>query len=413
MIKNEYEILKQANKVVLAYSGGLDTSVMVTWLREHGVKEVICVSVDLGQVENPKALEEKALSSGASKFYNVNVEDEFIEDYAFKSLKAGAKYENIYLLGTAIARPLISKVLVDVAKKENAEVIVHGCTGKGNDQIRFELSIMALAPEIEVIAPWRIWDIKGRSEEEAYAKDHGIPLKLSKDEDYSMDENIWHLSHEGLDLEDPENAANLEKILHWVTPAEKAIDKAEAIEIEFKNGKPIALNGEKLKGSDLVKKLNTIAGNHGIGVDDIVESRMVGMKSRGVYENPAASVLYFAHEKLETVTMHPDTLQYKQKMALDYANLVYAGKWITPLKEAMDSFIEKTQENVSGKVKVKLYKGSMQPAGIKASNSLYLEEYATFEEDDVYDQSDATGFINLFGLSTKIYAKAVKESEDK
>lgn len=413
MIKNEYEILKQANKVVLAYSGGLDTSVMVTWLREHGVKEVICVSVDLGQVENPKALEEKALSSGASKFYNVNVEDEFIEDYAFKSLKAGAKYENIYLLGTAIARPLISKVLVEVAKKENAEVIVHGCTGKGNDQIRFELSIMALAPEIEVIAPWRIWDIKGRSEEEAYAKDHGIPLKLSKDEDYSMDENIWHLSHEGLDLEDPENAANLEKILHWVTPAEKAIDKAEAIEIEFKNGKPIALNGEKLKGSDLVKKLNTIAGKHGIGVDDIVESRMVGMKSRGVYENPAASVLYFAHEKLETVTMHPDTLQYKQKMALDYANLVYAGKWITPLKEAMDSFIEKTQENVSGKVKVKLYKGSMQPAGIKASNSLYLEEYATFEEDDVYDQSDATGFINLFGLSTKIYAKAVKESEDK
>lgn len=413
MIKNEYEILKQANKVVLAYSGGLDTSVMVTWLREHGVKEVICVSVDLGQVENPKALEEKALSSGASKFYNVNVEDEFIEDYAFKSLKAGAKYENIYLLGTAIARPLISKVLVEVAKKENAEVIVHGCTGKGNDQIRFELSIMALAPEIEVIAPWRIWDIKGRSEEEAYAKDHGIPLKLSKDEDYSMDENIWHLSHEGLDLEDPENTANLEKILHWVTPAEKAIDMAETIELEFKKGKPIALNGEKLKGSDLVKKLNTIAGNHGIGVDDIVESRMVGMKSRGVYENPAASVLYFAHEKLETVTMHPDTLQYKQKMALDYANLVYAGKWITPLKEAMDSFIEKTQENVSGKVKVKLYKGSMQPAGIKASNSLYLEEYATFEEDDVYDQSDATGFINLFGLSTKIYAKAVKESEDK
>lgn len=413
MNKNEYEILKQANKVVLAYSGGLDTSVMVTWLREHGVKEVICVSVDLGQVENPKALEEKALSSGASKFYNVNVEDEFIEDYAFKSLKAGAKYENIYLLGTAIARPLISKVLVDVAKKENAEVIVHGCTGKGNDQIRFELSIMALAPEIEVIAPWRIWDIKGRSEEEAYAKDHGIPLKLSKDEDYSMDENIWHLSHEGLDLEDPENAANLEKILHWVTPAEKAIDKAETIEIEFKNGKPIALNGEKLKGSDLVKKLNAIAGKHGIGIDDIVESRMVGMKSRGVYENPAASVLYFAHEKLETVTMHPDTLQYKQKMALDYANLVYAGKWMTPLKEAMDSFIEKTQENVSGKVKVKLYKGSMQPAGIKASNSLYLEEYATFEEDDVYDQSDATGFINLFGLSTKIYAKAIKESEDK
>lgn len=413
MLKNEYEILKEANKVVLAYSGGLDTSVMVTWLREHGVKEVICVSVDLGQVENPKALEEKALSSGASKFYNVNVEDEFIEDYAFKSLKADAKYENVYLLGTAIARPLISKVLVDVAKKEDTDVIVHGCTGKGNDQIRFELSIMALAPEITVIAPWRIWDIKSRSEEEAYAKEHDIELKVSKDEDYSMDENIWHLSHEGLDLEDPQNAADLEKILYWITPAEKAVDKAEIVEIEFKNGNPIALNGEKLKGSDLVKKLNTIAGKHGIGIDDIVESRMVGMKSRGVYENPAASVLYFAHEKLETVTLHPDTLQYKVKLALDYAKLVYAGKWMTPLKEAMDAFIEKTQENVNGKVKVKLYKGSMQPAGIFATNSLYLEEYATFEEDDVYNQSDATGFINLFGLSTKIYAKAIKEGENK
>lgn len=413
MLKNEYEILKEANKVVLAYSGGLDTSVMVTWLREHGVKEVICVSVDLGQVENPKALEEKALSSGASKFYNVNVEDEFIEDYAFKSLKADAKYENVYLLGTAIARPLISKVLVDVAKKEDADVIVHGCTGKGNDQIRFELSIMALAPEITVIAPWRIWDIKSRSEEEAYAKEHDIELKVSKDEDYSMDENIWHLSHEGLDLEDPQNAADLEKILYWITPAEKAVDKAEIVEIEFKNGNPIALNGEKLKGSDLVKKLNTIAGKHGIGIDDIVESRMVGMKSRGVYENPAASVLYFAHEKLETVTLHPDTLQYKEKLALDYAKLVYAGKWMTPLKEAMDAFIEKTQENVNGKVKVKLYKGSMQPAGIFATNSLYLEEYATFEEDDVYNQSDASGFINLFGLSTKIYAKAIKEGENK
>ena len=413
MIKNEYEVLKEANKVILAYSGGLDTSVMVTWLRENGVKEVICVSVDLGQVENPDALENKALSSGASKFYNVNVEEEFIEDYAFKSLKAGAKYENIYLLGTAIARPLISKVLVDIANKENADVIVHGCTGKGNDQIRFELSIMALAPEISVIAPWRFWDIKGRSEEEAYAKEHGIPLKVEKDEDYSMDENIWHLSHEGLDLENPKNPADLEKILSWVTPPEKAMDEAEIIEIGFEKGNPVAVNGEKLKAAELVKKLNVIAGKHGIGIDDIVESRMVGMKSRGLYENPAASVLHFAHEKLESVTMHPDALQYKQKIALDYANLVYAGKWMTPLKEAMDCFIEETQENVTGKVKVKLYKGSMQPAGIFATNSLYLEEYATFEEDDVYNQSDATGFINLFGLSTKIYAKALKEGEKK
>lgn len=413
MLKNEYEVLKEAKKVVLAYSGGLDTSVILTWLKEHGPREVICVSVDLGQVKDPLALEEKAKKSGANKFYNIKAEDEFIEDYAFKSLKAGCKYENTYLLGTAIARPLIAKILVDIAKKENADLIVHGCTGKGNDQIRFELSIMALAPEIKVIAPWRFWDIKSRSEEEAYAKKHNIKLKVTGNEDYSMDENIWHLSHEGLDLENPENQANLEKILYWIRPAEKAIDQAEIVEIEFKKGIPVGLNGQSLKGSDLVKKLNKIAGKHGIGIDDIVESRLIGMKSRGVYENPAASVLYFAHEKLETVTMHPDLLQYKQKMALDYANLVYAGKWMTPLKEAMDSFIEKTQENVSGKVKVKLYKGSMQPAGIKAYNSLYLEEYATFEEDDVYDQSDATGFINLFGLSTKIYAKAIKESEDK
>lgn len=413
MINNEYEILKQAKKVVLAYSGGLDTSVMVTWLKENGAKEVICVSVDLGQVENSDYLEKKAIKSGASKFYNVNVEEEFIEDYAFKTLKAGAKYENVYLLGTAIARPLIAKVLVDIAEKEKADLIVHGCTGKGNDQIRFELSIKAINPEMEVIAPWRFWDIKGRSEEEKYAKDHGIELKVTEDEDYSMDENIWHLSHEGLDLENPENPANLEKILNWVKPAEKAADKAEIVEIEFFKGKPIALNGEKMKGSSLVKKLNKIAGEHGIGIDDIVESRMTGMKSRGLYENPAASVLYFAHEKLESVTMHPDALQYKQKMAIDYAKLVYAGKWVTPLKEAMDEFIEKTQENVTGKVKVKLYKGSMQPAGIYGKNSLYLEEYATFEEDDVYKQSDATGFINLFGLSSKIYAKAIKESKNK
>lgn len=413
MLKSEYEILKEANKVVLAYSGGLDTSVIVTWLKKNGVKEVICVSVDLGQVKDPDALETKALGSGASKFYNINVEEEFIEQYAFKSLKAGAKYENVYLLGTAIARPLISKVLVDVAKKEDADVIVHGCTGKGNDQIRFEVSIMALAPEIKVAAPWRFWDIKGRSEEEAYAKENGIKLKVTKDDDYSMDENIWHLSHEGLDLEDPANSADLEKVLYWVTPPEKADDKAEIVELEFEKGIPIALNGEKLKGFELVKKLNGIASKHGIGIDDIVESRMVGMKSRGVYENPAASVLYFAHEKLETVTIHPDALQYKQKMALDYAELVYAGKWMTPLKEAMDAFVDVSQENVTGKVKVKLYKGNMQPAGITAKNSLYLEEYATFEEDDVYNQSDATGFINLFGLSSKIYAKAIKESEDK
>ena len=409
MKQNEYQMLKEAKKVILAYSGGLDTSVLTTWLLEKGVGEVVCVSVDLGQVKDPDKLKEKALGQGASKFYNINVEDEFIEEYAYKSLLAGAKYENLYLLGTAIARPLIAKVLVDIYEKEGADLIVHGCTGKGNDQIRFELSIAALDPKIKVLAPWRFWDIKGRSEEEAYAASHGIKLDFTKEEDYSMDENIWHLSHEGLDLENPENEADLDKILHWITPPEKAPDEAEIVEIGFEKGKPISLNGKKLKGSDMVKDLNEIAGNHGIGIDDMVESRVVGMKSRGVYENPAASLLYFALEKLQSVTIHPEALAYKQKMSLDYANLVYEGKWMTPLKEAMDLFMEKVNENTSGSVKVKLYKGNMYPAGIFADKALFDEELATFEEDDVYSQEDATGFINLFGLSTKTYASVMKE----
>lgn len=409
MKQNEYQILKEAKKVILAYSGGLDTSVLTTWLLEKGVSEVVCVSVDLGQVKDPDKLKEKALDQGASKFYNVNVEDEFIEEYAYKSLLAGAKYENLYLLGTAIARPLIAKVLVDIYEKEGADLIVHGCTGKGNDQIRFELSIAALDPKIKVLAPWRFWDIKGRSEEEAYAASHGIKLDFTKEEDYSMDENIWHLSHEGLDLENPENEADLDKILHWITPPEKAPDEAQIVEIGFEKGKPISLDGKKLKGSDMVKALNEIAGSHGIGIDDMVESRVVGMKSRGVYENPAASLLYFALEKLQSVTIHPEALAYKQKMSLDYANLVYEGKWMTPLKEAMDLFMEKVNENTSGSVKVKLYKGNMYPAGIFADKALFDEELATFEEDDVYSQEDATGFINLFGLSTKTYAAVMKE----
>ncbi len=409
MKQNEYQILKEAKKVILAYSGGLDTSVLTTWLLEKGVGEVVCVSVDLGQVKDPDKLKEKALDQGASKFYNVNVEDEFIEKYAYKSLLAGAKYENLYLLGTAIARPLIAKVLVDIYEKEGADLIVHGCTGKGNDQIRFELSIAALDPKIKVLAPWRFWDIKGRSEEEAYASSHGIKLDFTKEEDYSMDENIWHLSHEGLDLENPENEADLDKILHWITPPEKAPDEAQIVEIGFEKGKPISLNGKKLKGSDMVKALNKIAGSHGIGIDDMVESRVVGMKSRGVYENPAASLLYFALEKLQSVTIHPEALAYKQKMSLDYANLVYEGKWMTPLKEAMDIFMEKVNENTIGSVKVKLYKGNMYPAGIFADKALFDEELATFEEDDVYSQEDATGFINLFGLSTKTYAAVMKE----
>lgn len=408
-MKKEYEVLKNAKKIVLAYSGGLDTSVIASWLKEKSAKEVICVSVDLGQVENPLALEKKAIKSGASKFYNINVEKEFIEDYAFKIVKANAKYENAYLLGTAIARPLIAKVLVDVAKKEGADVIAHGCTGKGNDQIRFELAIMSLDPDIKVIAPWRFWDIKSRSEEEAYAKAHNIHLDNEKEEDYSMDENLWHISHEGLDLENPENPANFDKCLHWVTYPQKAKDQAEYVNIEFEKGLPIAIDGNKMDGVSIVKYLNKIGGQNGIGINDLVESRKCGMKSRGLYENPAASILYFAHEKLESLTMHPDILQYKQKMALDYANVVYSGKWMTPLKEAMDAFIDISQENVTGNVKLQLYKGNINVYGIEAKNSLYMEEYATFEEDSVYNQADASGFINIYGLSSKIYAKATKE----
>lgn len=410
-MEKEFEILKNAKKVVLAYSGGLDTSIMACYLKEHGVKEVICVSGDLGQVEDEKALEKKALKSGASKFYNVDLKKEFLESYAFPTMKAGAKYENTYLLGTAIARPLISKALVDVARKENCDIIVHGCTGKGNDQIRFEVSIMALAPEMKVLAPWRFWSIKGRSEEEEYAKKHGIEVTKNGESKYSEDENIWHISHEGLDLEDPKNAPILDKVLKWVTPPEKCKDKAELVTIGFEKGNPVSVNGEKLDSVTLLKKLNEIGGRNGVGIDDIVESRMVGMKSRGLYENPGASLLYFAHEKLETVTVYPDTLKYKHKMAHDYADLVYGGKMLTELRVAMDAFVNVSQENVTGEVTLKLYKGSIFPHGINAKNSLYRDDYASFEKDDVYDQSDATGFINLFGLSTKIYAKVKEESK--
>lgn len=407
-MKKEFEILKNAEKVVLAYSGGLDTSMMVTWLKENGAKEVICVSGDLGQVEDHIALEKKALQSGASKFYNINLQKEFLEEYAFPTLMAGAKYENVYLLGTAIARPIIAKSLVEIAKKENCNIIVHGCTGKGNDQIRFEVSIMALAPEIKVLAPWRFWDIKGRSEEIEYAEKHDIKVFTSSEEKYSEDENIWHISHEGLDLENIKNPANLKKVLKWVTPPEKCKDEAEIVSIGFEKGIPVSVNGEKLEAVELLKKLNKIGGRNGIGIDDIVESRLVGMKSRGVYENPGASLLYFAHEKLESVTVFPDTLKYKQKMAHDYADLVYGGKMLTELKKAMDAFVKISQENVTGIVKLKLYKGSIQPYGIEAEKSLYREDYASFEEDNVYDQSDATGFINLYGLATKIYSQVEK-----
>ncbi|MFM1525397.1 MULTISPECIES: argininosuccinate synthase [Helcococcus] len=408
-MKKEYEILKNADKVVLAYSGGLDTSIMISWLKEHGVKKVICVSADLGQVKDSKKLEEKALKSGADKFYNLDLTEEFLRNYAFKALKAGAKYENQYYLGTALARPIIAKSLVEIAKKENSDIIVHGCTGKGNDQIRFEVSIMALAPEIKVIAPWRFWKMKGRSDEIAYANARGIEVNVGNEEKYSEDENIWHISHEGLDLEDISKSADYKKILKWVCPLEECKDEAEIISIGFEKGNPVSINDIKLDSVSLITKLNEIGGRNGIGVCDIIESRMVGMKSRGLYENPGASILYAGHEILESATVYPDTLKYKQKMALDYAELYYGGKVFTNIMESMDAFIEVSQENVTGTVKLKLYKGNIIPYGIEAKNPLYKEDLASFEADQVYDQYDATGFIKLYGLATKVYAQGDKQ----
>lgn len=403
-MQNPYELLKQTQKVILAYSGGLDTSVLVAWLKEQGVAEVICVAGNVGQISDAKALETRAINTGADKFYCLDLTEEFLDDYIFPTMQAGAKYENVYLLGTAVARPIIAKGLVEIARKENTDVIVHGCTGKGNDQVRFELTINALAPEMKVVAPWRFWELKGRSEEIDYAEAHNIQLEFTREEDYSMDENIWHLSHEGLDLEDPANAADLDKILHWVTPPEKAPDQAEIIEIEFVQGKPVGLNGKKMNSVDLVNVLNEIGGKHGIGIDDIVESRLVGMKSRGIYENPAGSILYFAHHKLETLTVEANTLHFKLSIAHKYAELVYNGKWESSLRKALAAFVAETQKFVTGTVKVKLYKGSMQPASLTSPYSLFDEDYATFEHAEVYDHGDASGFIKLFGLSNKLQA---------
>ena len=408
--KDPMTVLKEAEKVILAYSGGLDTSVLVTWLKEAGVKDVICVAGNLGQIKDVEALEAKAMKTGASKFYCLDLKDEYVEDYVFPALKAGAKYEGQYLLGTATARPLIAKGLVEIADKEGTEVIVHGCTGKGNDQVRFEMTMMAINPDLKVVAPWRFWELESRSDELAYAEKHGIPLTVKADNDYSMDENIWHLSHEGLDLEDTANEADWKKILKWAKTPEEAPEEACYVEIDFEQGIPVALDGEKMSAAALVEKLNEIGGLHGIGVDDIVENRLVGMKSRGIYENPAGAILYYAHEKLESIVLDADTLHFKQPLSHHYANLVYNGKWDSPLKEALDAFVDRTQAKVTGSVKLKLYKGSIRPAGIRSPYSLYDEGYATFEQDDVYDQADATGFIKLYGLANTIRAKMGKEA---
>ena len=397
--------MKQYKKIVLAYSGGLDTSVIIPWLKEHYEGcEVIAVAADVGQGTELEGLEEKAIKTGASKLYIEDLSKEFVEDYIFPTLKAGAKYEGEYLLGTSFARPIIAKRITEIALKEGADAIAHGCTGKGNDQVRFELSIKAFAPQMPVIAPWRVWEFKSRDDEIDYAEAHNIPLRISRETNYSKDKNLWHLSHEGLDLEDPANEPQYEKILEMGVTPEQAPDAPEYVTIDFEKGIPVAVNGEKMDGVALIEKLNGLGGKHGVGILDMVENRLVGMKSRGVYETPGGAILYFAHEMLEQLCLDKNTQHMKQKLALDFADLVYNGLWYTPLREALSAFVDKTQETVTGTVKVKLYKGNITGAGMTSPFSLYDEEIATFGEDAVYDQADSAGFIALYGLPIAVQA---------
>ncbi len=397
-------------KVALAYSGGLDTSIIIPWLKENYGCEVIAVCGNVGQGKELDGLEAKALRTGASKAYIEDLTKEFVEDFIFPTMQAGAEYEGKYLLGTSFARPLIAKRLVEIALKEGCTAICHGATGKGNDQVRFELTVKALAPELDIIAPWRIWDIKSRDEEIDYAKARNIEVPVTKERPYSMDANIWHLSHEGGDLEDPWNEPKKDLLMICVNP-EDAPDKAEYIEINFEKGVPVSVNGKKLNAVELLTELNTIGARNGVGIDDIVENRLVGMKSRGVYETPGGRILYTAHAALETLVLDRATMHYKSEVAVKYADLVYDGMWYSPLREALAAFVTDTQKVVTGTVRVKLYKGSCKAAGIKSPYSLYSEELATFGEDEVYNQKDAEGFINLFGLSLKVRAQANKKAE--
>ena len=400
---------KKIQKVVLAYSGGLDTSIIIPWLKENYDNcEVIAVSGDVGQGSELDGLEEKALKTGASKLYIEDLKEEFVTNYIYPAVKAGAVYEKEYLLGTALARPVIAKRLVEIAKAEGADAICHGCTGKGNDQVRFELAVKALAPEMAIIAPWREWDIKSREEEIDYAEAHDIPLKISRETNYSKDKNLWHLSHEGLDLEDPKNQPLYEKpgFLEMCVSPKQAPETSAYVTISFEKGIPVAVNGEKLSPVALVEKLNELGGAHGVGLVDIVENRLVGMKSRGVYETPGGTILYRAHEVLETLCLDRDTLHYKTLVAEQFAELTYFGKWFTPLREAISAFVDKTQEHVTGDVTLELYKGNIINAGVSSPYSQYFEELATFGEDHVYDQKDSAGFINLFGLSIRMNALA-------
>ncbi len=397
---------KEIKKIILAYSGGLDTSIIIPWLHENYPGcEVICVAGNVGQDAEIEGLEERAKKTGASKLYIEDIQEEFVNDFIFPTLKAGARYEG-YLLGTSFARPPIAKRLVEIAKKENADAICHGCTGKGNDQVRFELTIKALAPNLTVIAPWRIWDIKSREQEIEYAEAHNVPIKITRETNYSKDMNLWHLSHEGMDLEDPANEPQYNKpgFLELGVSPEMAPDKPTYVTISFEKGVPVALNGEKMDGVKLIKTLNKIGGENGIGLYDVVENRLVGMKSRGVYETPGGTILYHAHDVIETICLDKETQHYKAGLALKYADLVYNGQWYTPLREAMDAFVDKTQETCTGEVKLKLYKGNIINAGVTSPYTLYSEDFASFNEDDVYNQKDADGFINLFGLPIKVKA---------
>ena len=407
---------KDIKKVVLAYSGGLDTSIIIPWLKEnYNNCEVIAVSGDVGQGTELDGLEEKAIKTGASKLYIEDLKKEFVEDYIFPTMQAGAVYEGEYLLGTSFARPVIAKRIVEIALAESADAICHGCTGKGNDQVRFELAIKAFAPQMAIIAPWREWSIKSREEEIEYAEAHNIPLKINRETNYSKDKNLWHLSHEGLDLEDPANEPQYDKpgFLEMGVSPEMAPDKPTYVSLTFEKGVPVALNGEKVGAVELVEKLNKLGGENGVGLVDLLENRLVGMKSRGVYETPGGAILYRAHQVLETLCLDRDTQHYKELIANRFAELVYFGQWFSPLREALSAFVTETQKTVTGTVKLKLYKGNIINAGATSPFSLYDPEIATFDEDHVYNQYDANGFINLFGLPTKVRAMTMAKAAKK
>jgi argininosuccinate synthase len=402
---------KDIKKVVLAYSGGLDTSIIIPWLKEnYNDPEIIAVSGNVGQADELEGLEEKALKTGASKLIVADLTDEMVEEVIIPSVKMGAKYET-YMLGTAFARPVIGKKLAEIALEEGADAICHGCTGKGNDQVRFELAIKRWAPGMKIIAPWREWDIKSRDEEIDYAEAHNVPLKISRETNYSKDKNLWHLSHEGLDLEDPANEPQYEKegFLEMGVSPLQAPDEPTYITLGFEAGAPVSFNGEKMKASKIIEKLNEVGGANGIGIIDIVENRLIGMKDRGVYETPGGTILYFAHDQLEMLTMDKETLHLKQKLAVDYADMLYNGKWYSPLQEALTAFANEANKNVTGEVKLKLYKGNIIPAGMTSPYSLYSEELASFGETD-YDQAQSEGFINIWGLPTLVQALLEKGS---